>query len=639
MNYQEFCNLLVKNDLLSPIWQKVCQMLSLDISEDDVLCFLLLYFSFIDDGNTCMLLDENGILNRFLVKCQGRKVLYGDNPKYNILEYDVIYDNACEFVKKALNLLNDKKNSSIFGEYGLFVIKDDYIYTRKYYEAKTSIEYDIRRLFKTTNTTFTCESYENWLENKSSFNLSFGQKKAIEEGINKNLIITGGPGTGKTTSILFLLISLLLQNSEYEIYLAAPSGKASGRMKESILGGISRLKEEFILNNNDIIEKIKKSNEATIHRLLAYSSMTNTFSKNRSNQFDENSIFIIDEASMIDINIFSSLLEAIPTNAKLFIMGDKNQLPSVDCGAVFGDLLKMDTLKDNIVALDVSIRFSDKTKIYALANAINNNQELPVSSSEWKNYDSFKIEEDNFVTKPIYYYLDNDEKASEEEIIKKVVGVWAKHFYKNLQGKASNLSEYDLDVLKTLESEIELSRILTAENEGLRGNIKINELVKNLVIDKTYKSEYNGYYPGMIIMITKNNTTLEVYNGDTGIIVSFAEDDTLYLMLKKTSKFYTEDGKRENKIFKLGEYLFYPVRLFASDEITLAYTISIHKSQGSDFKNILVILPKKKGHPLLTREIVYTAITRTKGNTYILSNQERLEEGKCKTIERMTNIK
>lgn len=639
MNYQEFCNLLVKNDLLSPIWQKVCQMLSLDISEDDVLCFLLLYFSFIDDGNTCMLLDENDILNKFLVKCQGRKVLYGDNPKYNILEYDVIYDNACEFVKKALNLLNDKKNSSIFGKYGLFVIEDDYIYTRKYYDAKTSIEYDIRRLFKTTNTNFTCESYENWLENKSSFNLSFGQKKAIEEGINKNLIITGGPGTGKTTSILFLLISLLLQNSEYEIYLAAPSGKASGRMKESILGGISRLKEDFILNNYDIIEKIKKSNEATIHRLLAYRSMTNTFSKNRNNQFDENSIFIIDEASMIDINIFSSLLEAIPTNAKLFIMGDKNQLPSVDCGAVFGDLLKMDTLKDNIVALDVSIRFSDKTKIYALANAINNNQELPVSSSEWKNYDSFKIEEDNFVTKPIYYYLDNDEKASEEEIIKKVVGVWAEHFYKNLQGKASNLSEYDLDLLKTLESEIELSRILTAENEGLRGNIKINELVKNLVIDKNDESAYNGYYPGMIIMITKNNTTLEVYNGDTGIIVSFAEDDTLYLMLKRASKFYTEDGKRENKIFKLGEYLFYPVRLFASDEITLAYTISIHKSQGSDFKNILVILPKKKGHPLLTREIVYTAITRTKGNTYILSNQERLEEGKCKTIERMTNIK
>lgn len=639
MNYQEFCNLLVKNDLLSPIWQKVCQMLSLDISEDDVLCFLLLYFSFIDDGNTCMLLDENDILNKFLVKCQGRKVLYGDNPKYNILEYDVIYDNACEFVKKALNLLNDKKNSSIFGKYGLFVIKDDYIYTRKYYDAKTSIEYDIRRLFKTTNTNFTCESYENWLENKSSFNLSFGQKKAIEEGINKNLIITGGPGTGKTTSILFLLISLLLQNSEYEIYLAAPSGKASGRMKGSILGGISRLKEDFILNNYDIIEKIKKSNEATIHRLLAYRSMTNTFSKNRSNQFDENSIFIIDEASMIDINIFSSLLEAIPTNAKLFIMGDKNQLPSVDCGAVFGDLLKMDILKDNIVALDVSIRFSDKTKIYALANAINNNQELPVSSSEWQNYDSFKIEEDNFVSKPIYYYLDNDEKASEEEIIKKVVGVWAEHFYKNLQGKASNLSEYDLDLLKTLESEIELSRILTAENEGLRGNIKINELVKNLVIDKNDESAYNGYYPGMIIMITKNNTTLEVYNGDTGIIVSFAEDDTLYLMLKRASKFYTEDGKRENKIFKLGEYLFYPVRLFASDEITLAYTISIHKSQGSDFKNILVILPKKKGHPLLTREIVYTAITRTKGNTYILSNQERLEEGKCKTIERMTNIK
>ena len=131
---------------------------------------------------------------------------------------------------------------------------------------------------------------------------------------------------------------------------------------------------------------------------------------------------------------------------------------------------------------------------------------------------------------------------------------------------------------------------------------------------------------------------LDLSNGDSGILVTFKGDKTLYFMLKKDSELIKNEKKIKDKIFKLGGYLFYPFRLIARSEIDNAYAITIHKSQGSDYKNILVILPTKKGHPLLNRQIVYTAITRTKGNTYILSNYDRLVEAKDTILIRDTNI-
>ena len=140
------------------------------------------------------------------------------------------------------------------------------------------------------------------------------------------------------------------------------------------------------------------------------------------------------------------------------------------------------------------------------------------------------------------------------------------------------------------------------------------------------------------MMVNKNNKALDLYNGDSGVLVTFENDNTLYFMAKKSTKIVSNDGKEKDKIFRLGDFTFYPLRLIAQSEIDLAYAITIHKSQGSDYKNILVILPTSKGHPLLNRQIIYTAITRTKGNTYILSNQDRLNEAKDSVIIRDTNI-
>ena len=156
-------------------------------------------------------------------------------------------------------------------------------------------------------------------------------------------------------------------------------------------------------------------------------------------------------------------------------------------------------------------------------------------------------------------------------------------------------------------------------------------------IDKSISSP-SDYYPGELMMIVKNNKILDLYNGDCGVVVTFENDPNLYFMVKSTSMLVKEEGKKYDSIFKIGNYMFYPLRLITKEEIDFAYAITIHKSQGMDYKNILIILPTKKGHPLLNRQIVYTAITRTKGNTYILSNIDRLNEAKDTLIERDTNL-
>ena len=507
---------------------------------------------------------------------------------------------------------------------------------KKYNVARLGVIENIDKLFSKRRNLESLIDYRDFV--KEGFRLSSGQERALVEGLNKNLIITGGPGTGKTTSILFLLISLLKDNArKLNVHLIAPSGKASSRMKESIINGLSNIKEDFILGNKEVIEKIKNLEESTIHRLLGHDYETNGFEYNKNRLLRKNSLFVIDESSMIDICLFNSLLEAIPDDAMVYIMGDKNQLPSVECGAVFGDLLKKESLKENIVELDESIRFKKGTKIYELASAINNGLEIPVTKSSWRDFEEFKIEETD-PTKPIYYYSINKENYKSSQIIEAISMKWGEEYFKTLQDEASDLDYTDLDNLNRLFKYSEISKILCAENKGLRGVENINKIIKSSFIDYTKPTSVKGYYPGMIMMINKNNKMLDLYNGDSGILVTFANDPTLYFMVRKSTNLVPRESKEQDKIFKLGDFTFYPLRLIAYKEIDLAYAITIHKSQGSDYPNILVILPDKKGHPLLNRQIVYTAITRTKGNTYILSNQERLLEAKDTVLIRDTNV-
>lgn len=323
----------------SPIWKKMLEMLkrfepNLKDDESKIFCR---YFVEMEKGSICLELAEDE-----LSKISAENL---PNLIYNIEE-------TCK--NEEFSLINKP-----------FVVFDKHLFAAKYFIAKCGIEDRITKILKKrAKNTFTASEDEiaDYFKNLSDITLNEEQQKAIQRGLKENLIITGGPGTGKTTVVCYLLWKLF-QNTElqnYSLYLAAPSGKAADRLKESISDELSKCKK---LSNEEqmIFNKLNNSESYTIHRLLSYNPSKNSFLYNREQQFNPESIFVIDEASMIDISLFASLLEAIPDDAIVFILGDKDQLPSVDAGMVLGDLL--DAKKDSKTELKNSVRFKEDSEI------------------------------------------------------------------------------------------------------------------------------------------------------------------------------------------------------------------------------------------------------------------------------------
>lgn len=647
MEYLKYFDALIENRLITPIWRNIIILIEKELKDsndkDDYLIIFIILFALIDDGNLCISLDENRLLEKWNNKLNGTYILLSENNSLNIDLFNYVKDKSYNVIHNSLGKINNVTLNEVVGSDKFFEIDDNWLYIKKNNTARKMIIESLDRLFSSSfiNSKF---DYKSVVSKKlpKPFLLTSGQENVVLNGLNKNLVITGGPGTGKTTSILFLLIGLMINNTYDEIYLLAPSGKAASRMKDSIKGGLSVLSDDFINNSKAIVDRIANLNRYTIHSFLGIDQNTNAFKHNSKNKFKENSIFIIDEASMIDACLFASLLSSIPDKSRVFIMGDKNQLPSVDAGAVFGDLIIKKSLKENgnISELGEAVRFKIGSPIYKLANEVNNENEV-LSELPWKNEFLTIQKNENNISNPVYYYLNplSDKNISQKEIVLTAVKNFAIEYYKDLQDLCTNFEYKDKSELKNLFTDcVKRAEILTAENNGVRGVNEINNFIKNNFLDKSKVSSVDGYYPGELIIVNKNNKSLDLANGDSGVLMTFKDDPTLYFMIEKDSEIIKAEGKNDGKIFKLGGYLFYPFRLISKNEISNAYAITIHKSQGSDYKNILVILPDKKGHPLLNRQIVYTAITRTKGDTYILSNQDRIFDAKNTLIVRDTNI-
>lgn len=643
MEYLKFYEALKANRLITPIWKDVILLLQDELEDspdkDDLLILILILFALADDGNICMSLNEETLLSKWNQKMEGMKILLGELGSLEEEAYDFAFGKSHEAIARSLKKIEGPSFKGMVGEKRFFEIEDHWLYIRKNAMARKSLISSLDRLFSKT---FPGPDFD-YKTVVRSFTLTDGQENVVKSGIHKNLVITGGPGTGKTTSILFLLLGLLLSGSYSQIYLLAPSGKAASRMKDSIKGGLSKLSDSFISKHKDLVDRIAELHRSTIHSALSIDDKTGAFRFNERNRLPEKSIFVIDEASMIDAGLFASLLSAIPDDARVFIMGDKNQLPSVDAGAVFGELMVKKSLLEggNICELGEAVRFKVGSPIYELANAVNNDA-IALPTLPWRNeFLSIQPNVENVVN-PVYYYSNPipGKDVSEKEIIQHAVKAFGEAYFADLQEKATDLDpDNPAELAPFFAESVKRAEILTAENRGVRGVDSINAWAKSMFIDKNKPTSVDGFYPGELMMVTKNNKLLDLANGDSGILVTFKGDKTLYFMIEKDSQLIKTEGKVYDKIFRLDGYMFYPFHMITRSEITSAYAITIHKSQGSDYKNILVILPTKKGHPLLNRQIVYTAITRTKGDTYILSNQERVLEAKNTLIVRDTNIK
>ena len=632
---KRFFDILESCQMVDPIYRYLLELVDGELGDiqdkEPVLVLFAIHAALISDGNVGMSLDRVTLKAKWGGIVESTRILFEDKPEFDKEAFDGMKDASFEAIDGALNALSEKNLPQVIGEGKIYLIQDGWLYFRKHALARAGIIESVKRIFRRKENGSTPLDIDEICT--QGFALSSSQRKAVTEGLNENLLVTGGPGTGKTTSILFLLVNLLCARKDRKVYLVAPSGKASARMKESIVGGLAYLDEGFKASHDDVISLVKEAKESTIHKLLDSDRDRGGYLYHEGHHFETDSVFVIDEASMIDVCLFDALLSAIPEGARVFILGDKNQLPSVECGAVFNDLLASPALKDHVIILDESIRFGSDTRIYALAKAVNEGTALPEAA--WRQAKDFAIEEEA-PEKPIFYYQTR-EGSNERKDIRTVYERFGQAFFKDLQTHATGLDPEDAPALERLHGEAERAKVLCAEKEGWRGSKDANAYFVRHFIDKSRKTSVDGYYAGELIMITRNNRVLGLNNGDTGVLVTFGEDDTLYLMVKKKPETVQSEGMKKDKVFVLGDFVFYPFRMVSREEMDFGYAMTIHKSQGSDYRNILVTLPRKVGHPLANRQIVYTAITRTKGNTYIVASQEILEAARDTLIKRDTN--
>jgi len=664
--------------------------------------FLCLAFSLFDDGNVRIPLDASTFMsNRWWAKkWKGLVQLQKSLVEVNGRLQDPSPDDAQaedfkQIVEAGIKDILDGKLNKVIGTADPSKKGDEisspllvengkvpYLYLDKLYWAKIDIESSMKELFgekadagKINGSLFLPDDGEP--EDKRNKE----QKDAVTRGLSENLIITGGPGTGKTTVVLYILWNLLNQNSDllkYDIYLAAPSGKAADRMRESLAGNLKNLADRPDVKQcekyQEIKEKINNLESSTIHRLLKFSRGKSDFSYNKENQFSPKSIFVIDEASMIDINLFASLLQAIPVGARIFILGDPYQLPSVDAGAVLGELLNAKANERFRVKLIKSHRFDEKSEIGKLAKEINNaaeeamKSETPIALSKelLSQAESFVLhpalaggiaskEEGSSKDRVSYYQIEGDGakddegkpiSAKEDARLEIILKDWLKDFYA-LPELANEITCGDsIDKKETDRRDkiwkLSLSkRILSAERRGFRGVEWLNKKVCSIIRDK-YKEDGkaslvkgSGYFPGQLLMITKNQEMFKLYNGDTGIVIY--DGNTPYLMVKKApTQSTTEDGSL--KAPTRDAYTFYSLALLPSDAIETAFAITIHKSQGSEYDHVTVFLPKQEGHPLLNNQIIYTGITRAKQVVEIIATPETFKAACEAVTQRDTGI-
>lgn len=422
------------------------------------------------------------------------------------------------------------------------------VYLAKFHVTETGIARQIKALLKAPKSirSFDSNKAASWVQERLSIDLAENQVQALRSAAeNKVLVITGGPGTGKTTIINALL--KIFSGLKVRIMLAAPTGRAAKRMSEAT------------------------GYEAkTIHRLLEYSIQKGGFKKDDEQPLDCD-LIIVDEASMIDTILMYHLLKAIPLKATFILVGDVNQLPSVGAGNVLRDIIASDVIP--VVRLNEIFRQAKESKIIVNAHKINNGI-LPSFTPSGPKDD--------------FYFIEQEDPENVLRIILELVSDRVpRRFGFDPIDDIQVLSPMHKGTVGAGNLNLELQRRLNPCQEGVtRGN--------------------RAFRTGDKVMQIKNNYDKEVFNGDIGRIAR------------------VDPEMREVDISFDGRNV--PYDFTDLDEIVLAYAVSVHKSQGSEYP--AVIIPILTQHyMLLQRNLIYTAVTRGRKLVIVIGTKKALAIG------------
>ena len=468
-------------------------------------------------------------------------------------------------------------------------------------------------------------------ENKSADDIDWQAVAACISANKQFSVISGGPGTGKTTTVIRLLALLIsLYQNHFKrlpiIKLAAPTGKAAMRLTESINGAKQKL---------DLSNKIKDhipSEASTLHRLL---------SRNRRGEFKYNEfnplhldVLIVDEASMVDLPLMSKLMAALPTHGQIILLGDKDQLASVEAGSVLADICDNEArhgyslnnekliqsishqafakedlepqgavLRDHICQLRTSYRFDANSGIGFLARAANEG-----SFTKWQAAVEAGYEDLHLI-------------ALNDDAFKAFIQNCAQE-YKRYLSKINTQGTSDQEALTIYEC-FNQFQVLCALRDGPLGVSGLNEGIETQLHRLGLIDNSTPWYIGRPVMVMENDYGMNLYNGDIGIILPLTDD--LGVIRPKVAFINSEGGVRWVQ----------PSRLPAHETV---YAMTVHKSQGSEFSHCALVLPDYHAS-VVSKELIYTGITRAKKKLTLLARDSVIKSGLKSRVQRSSGLR
>lgn len=529
------------------------------------------FISFLKVDEIALKLNVNEDDERRIKACiiyMMNKLLFTNSDTY--LEYDEILESVFNYLKIDLNVDDfDLYLEELINENKIILLDDKY-YLKEMYDSEINITNTIKYLENKKIDKLFLDNRIEELEKVNNIKYNDKQKEAIKKSLENNItIITGGPGTGKTTIIKAIcelyqnIFKLSYEELTNRIALLAPTGRASKRMSEST-----------------------NLPASTIHRFLKWNKETNEFLVNEYNK-NNHHLIIIDEVSMIDLNLLDSLFKGLTKNIKLVLVGDHHQLPSVGPGNILKDLIESDLI--DTIYLDTLYRQDENSYITTLAHEIKDNN----------------LSESFLETKSDYTFL----KC---------------HSIKdNLKNLCLQLIEKGYDYKRV--------QIMAPMYAGVNGIDNLNKEIQNIFNPKTNQNEIKYgdvvYRENDKVLQLVNLPEENIYNGDIGIIKNIV--------------------KIENKTFIYIDFDGNLVKYETKDlnKITHGFIISIHKSQGSEFE--VVVMPICNSYKrMLYKKLIYTGITRAKKKLILIGepdaflyaiNNSNEKERKTNLLEQLKN--
>jgi exodeoxyribonuclease V alpha subunit len=499
------------------------------------------------------------------------------------------------------------------------------LYLRRYWRYEQELAADLRARASTIDTSVDDAALRRAVAERLPVDATaqgpdWQRVAAITAVLRRLCVISGGPGTGKTSTVVRFLALLALTAGAKPplVELVAPTGKAAARLEEAVRAGRSRLPEA--------LRAAIPEHASTLHRLLRMraDSTRPGFDRERPLGAD---VVVVDEASMVDLALMAKLVRALRPDARLVLLGDKDQLASVEAGAVLGDVCGdapgfsadfaarvsaiagerlpagegavASPLRDAVVLLTHSRRFAPGSGIARLAEAVNRGDGDAA-------LEILEAGTDDVAWRPV-----TDARAARTQLAAAAVDGFAAYLDR-VAASAPAAEIFDA---------FGAFRILCAHRAGPGGAARINRLVEDALTEQRMIRPAGPWYVGRPVMVTRNDHVLRLYNGDVGIVLPDPDDST-----RLTVAFPGADGVAR------------PISPARLPEHETVYAMTVHKSQGSEFDRVLLVLPPEPSR-VVTRELLYTGVTRARSRVEVWASEAVGRVGVSARVQRSSGLR